>query len=137
MPPFSQSHRQAQIPILEILNVCLWLKLSPSLILNKIERFSKVSQFVLKRFVHGVCFPVNTYLKRYNSLFNKGLSTSLHQKNRQKIPGWSLLPFRRPFPEKPEASCLRGVKMVKTEAIFFRAHGGLQKRALRHRTAPS
>jgi hypothetical protein len=29
--------------ILEILNVCLWLKFSPSLALNKIEHFSKAS----------------------------------------------------------------------------------------------
>ena len=33
-PPFAQFRRQAQILILEILNVCLRLKLSPSLILN-------------------------------------------------------------------------------------------------------
>jgi len=42
-PPFVQSLRQAQILILEILNVLLWLKFSPSLALNKIEHFSKVS----------------------------------------------------------------------------------------------
>jgi hypothetical protein len=41
--PFVQFRRQAQILILEILHVCLRLKLSPFLILNKIERFSKVS----------------------------------------------------------------------------------------------
>jgi hypothetical protein len=35
--------RQAQISILEIFHIFLWLKFSPSLILNKIERFSKVS----------------------------------------------------------------------------------------------
>jgi len=40
------SLRQAQILILEILNVFLWLKFSPSLTLNKIEHFSKVSLFV-------------------------------------------------------------------------------------------
>jgi hypothetical protein len=34
---------QAQILILKILNVFLWLKFSPSLNLNKIEHFSKVS----------------------------------------------------------------------------------------------
>jgi len=33
-PPFAQSLRQAQILILEILNVFLWLKFSPSLIFN-------------------------------------------------------------------------------------------------------
>jgi hypothetical protein len=51
MPPFAQfpparwraGLRQAQISILEILNVFLWLKLSPFLTLNKIEHFSKVS----------------------------------------------------------------------------------------------
>jgi len=35
---------QAQILILEILNVFLWLKLSPFLALNKIERFAKISK---------------------------------------------------------------------------------------------
>jgi len=34
--PFAQYQRQAQILILEILNVFLWLKFSPSLILIKI-----------------------------------------------------------------------------------------------------
>jgi hypothetical protein len=34
---------QAQILILKILNVFLWLKLSPFLALNKIERFAKIS----------------------------------------------------------------------------------------------
>jgi hypothetical protein len=42
-PPFAQLLRQAQILSLEILNVFLWLKFSPSLALNKIEHFSKVS----------------------------------------------------------------------------------------------
>ena len=42
-PPFAQFRRQAQILILKILNVFLWLKLSPFLVLNKIERFAKVS----------------------------------------------------------------------------------------------
>jgi hypothetical protein len=42
-PPFAQFRRQAQILILEILNVFLWLKLSSSLNLNKIGHFSKVS----------------------------------------------------------------------------------------------
>ena len=42
-PPFAQFQRQAQILSLEILNVFLHLKFSPSLNLNKIERFSKVS----------------------------------------------------------------------------------------------
>jgi hypothetical protein len=42
-PPFAQFLRQAQILILKILNVFLWLKFSPSLDLNKIEHFSKVS----------------------------------------------------------------------------------------------
>ena len=43
-PPFDQSLRQAQISFLEILNIFLWLQLSPSLILPKIEHFSKVSK---------------------------------------------------------------------------------------------
>jgi len=38
-PPFAQSLRQAQILILEILHVFLWLKSSPSLTLDKIEHF--------------------------------------------------------------------------------------------------
>jgi hypothetical protein len=45
MPPFAQSLRQTQILILEILNVLLWLEFSPSLTLNKIGHFSKVSSF--------------------------------------------------------------------------------------------
>jgi hypothetical protein len=44
MPPFAQFLCQTQILILKILNVFLWLKFSPSLALNKIERFSKVSR---------------------------------------------------------------------------------------------
>jgi len=43
-PPFAQFRRQAQILILKILNVFLWLKFLPSLALNKIEHFSKVSK---------------------------------------------------------------------------------------------
>jgi len=48
----SRIYQQAQILILEILNVWMpvpmdfisgWLKISPSLALNKIEHFSKVS----------------------------------------------------------------------------------------------
>jgi len=39
---FAQFLRQTQILILEILNVLLWLKFSPSLNLNKNEHFSKV-----------------------------------------------------------------------------------------------
>jgi hypothetical protein len=42
-PPFAQYRRQAKISILEIFSIFLWLKFSPSLILNKIEHFSKVS----------------------------------------------------------------------------------------------
>jgi hypothetical protein len=38
-PQFAQSLRQAHILILEILNVFLWLKYSPSLTLNKLKRF--------------------------------------------------------------------------------------------------
>ncbi len=43
MPPFAQCLRQDKILILEILNVLLWLKFSPSLALNKTEHFSKAS----------------------------------------------------------------------------------------------
>ncbi len=42
-PPFAQFLCLAQILILKILHVFLWLKFSPSLNLNKIEHFSKVS----------------------------------------------------------------------------------------------
>ena len=42
-PPFAQLQRQAQILILEIFNIFLRLKFSPSLNLSKIEHFSKVS----------------------------------------------------------------------------------------------
>ena len=42
-PPFAQLLRQAQILILEIFNIFLRLKFSPSLYLNKIGHFSKVS----------------------------------------------------------------------------------------------
>jgi hypothetical protein len=48
MFPFAQFRRQAQILILKILNVFLWLKFSPSLALNKIERFSEVSICTLR-----------------------------------------------------------------------------------------
>jgi hypothetical protein len=41
--PFAQYLRQAQILILEILNVFLWLKFEPSLLLNKIEHFETAS----------------------------------------------------------------------------------------------
>jgi hypothetical protein len=41
--PFARFLCQAQILILKILNVFLWLKFLPSLKLNKIEHFSKVS----------------------------------------------------------------------------------------------
>ena len=44
-PLFAQFLRYVQISILEILNVFLWLKFSPSLNLNKNEHFSKVSMF--------------------------------------------------------------------------------------------
>jgi len=43
-PPFARLLRQAQISILEILNVFMLLKLSPSLYLAKIGRSSKVSK---------------------------------------------------------------------------------------------
>jgi len=45
----AQSQRQAQILILEIFNIFLWLKSSPSLTLTKIEHFSKVSHFLAIR----------------------------------------------------------------------------------------
>jgi hypothetical protein len=39
MSQFARSLRQAQILILEILNVFMWLKLSPFLTLNKLKHF--------------------------------------------------------------------------------------------------
>jgi hypothetical protein len=53
MSPFAQSLRQAQILILEILNVFLWLKFSPSLTLNKIEHFETVSSDRVLRFIQN------------------------------------------------------------------------------------
>ncbi len=44
MSPFARFLRQTQIVILKILNVFLRLKFLPSLNLNKIEHFSKVSK---------------------------------------------------------------------------------------------
>jgi len=44
-PLFVQFLRQTQILILKILNVFMWLKLSPSLNLGKNKHFSKVSMF--------------------------------------------------------------------------------------------
>lgn len=44
MPPFAQFLRHAQISILEILKVFLWLKFSPSLNLNQIGHSSKSSR---------------------------------------------------------------------------------------------
>ena len=44
MSPFAQSVGEAQILILAILNVFLRLKFSPSLTLNKIERFEAASK---------------------------------------------------------------------------------------------
>jgi len=41
--PFNQFLRQAQILIIEISNIFLWLKFLPSLNLNKIEHSAKVS----------------------------------------------------------------------------------------------
>jgi hypothetical protein len=49
-PSFAQFLCQAQILILGILNVCLWLKFSPSLSLNEIEHFSKPSIYQRYRF---------------------------------------------------------------------------------------
>jgi hypothetical protein len=43
--PFAQSLRLAQILILEILNVFMWLKFSPTLTLSKIEDFETGSTF--------------------------------------------------------------------------------------------
>ena len=40
MPPFAQFLRYTKISILEILNVCLWLKFPYALKLNKNEHFS-------------------------------------------------------------------------------------------------
>ena len=45
--PFVQFLRQAQILILGISNIFLWLKFSPSLNLNKIEHSAKVSNLYL------------------------------------------------------------------------------------------
>jgi hypothetical protein len=53
MSPFAQYLRNAQILILEILNVFLWLKFLPSLILDKIEHFETAStKIILRRKYH-------------------------------------------------------------------------------------
>jgi len=46
MIQIAMKKRQAQILILKILHVFLWLKFSPFLALNKIEHFSKVSNYL-------------------------------------------------------------------------------------------
>ncbi len=48
MSPFAQSPRQAQILILEILQVFLRLEFSPFLTLDKIERFETASDVCRK-----------------------------------------------------------------------------------------
>ena len=63
-PSFAQFLRQAQILILKILTVFLWLKFSPSLTLNKIEHFSKVS--ISEKppgylAAPAVTYPINTF----------------------------------------------------------------------------
>ena len=63
--PFcSISSLVAQILILKILNVFLWLDFSPALTLSKIEYFSKVSKHIYRRIelyncrkAGGFCFP--------------------------------------------------------------------------------
>jgi len=64
---------QIQILILEILNVCLWLKSSSSLNLNKIEHFSKASVPRRKNFYEISGFEtaknnLNSYEKRKYSI---------------------------------------------------------------------
>jgi hypothetical protein len=59
MSPFAQSLCQTQISILEIFNIFLRLKFSPSSTLAKIEHFSKVSP-TLSRFCKGLLFPAGT-----------------------------------------------------------------------------
>ncbi len=55
--PFAQYLRQAQILIFEILHVFLWLKYSPSLILNEIEHFETASTIVkMKSYCELFCF---------------------------------------------------------------------------------
>jgi hypothetical protein len=60
MLPFGQSLCQAQISILEIFHIFLRLKFSPSLILAKIEYFSKVSLNIVGLFY---CFPSDGQLR--------------------------------------------------------------------------
>jgi hypothetical protein len=64
---FVQSLCQAQILIRGILNVCLWLKFSPSLTLNKIEHFKVVSPqernlVVIDSFVGNQIFFATEYV---------------------------------------------------------------------------
>jgi hypothetical protein len=62
MSPFAQSLRQAQISILEILIIFLWLKFSPSLTLAKIEHFFKNSVIVI---------PLNIDVYYFNLYYHK------------------------------------------------------------------
>ena len=68
-PLFAQLLRHAQILILEIFNIFLLLKFSPSLYLNKIEHFSKLSK-TLKHI--GSRFPESVLLKVNKSLVREG-----------------------------------------------------------------
>ena len=74
-PPFAKFRCQAQISILKILNVFLRLKFSPSLNLNKIERFSKVSscgftliEILVAIFIFAVV--ITTIFGSYNTVFS-------------------------------------------------------------------
>ena len=57
--PFAQFLRQAQILILDILQVCLRLKSSPSLNLDKIERFPKPSRLTLYYNLINLCGDIS------------------------------------------------------------------------------
>ena len=67
MSQFAQSLRQAQILILEILNVFLWLKLSPSLTLNKLKHFETDSVVKFFRRRLSLLPKIQGVLKYYES----------------------------------------------------------------------
>ena len=99
-PPFAQFRRQAQILILKILNVFLWLKFSPSLNLNKIEHFSKVSPLnlccIYPDHIVSVIFKIcNFTSESVNSILNPAALEWPPPPNEAAIAATSTVPSER------------------------------------------